>query len=245
MTGTDVDLEALLHTLVQQQTALLNAQVENARLQRVLVERLLGSESATIAPSAPPEFLPPASSRLEGQPATEVTAGESVPEPAATPARDTQPPPAEAGPPDTRASAAESPVAAPTGHESPAGEEGPSDLRGAVASMRGERYYYARPPTEAPPTRQVSLEGLDILRRIQAVGDLAQLLLTFGPHAGETLGQVARADPDYLRRLATSAQRPDVRAAAARLMQALPTSPPPHASQKSSRPRRGTWRASN
>jgi hypothetical protein len=126
----------------------------------------------------------------------------------------------------------------------PAGEQG-QDLRGAVPSKRGERYYYARPATEAPPTREVSLEGLDTLRRIQAVGELAQLLLTFGPHAGETLGQVALFDPDYLRRLATSAQRPDVRAAAARVMQALPTSPPPHTGQKSSRPRRGTWRASN
>jgi hypothetical protein len=245
MTDTDLDLQALLHTLVQQQTALLNAQVENARLQRVLVERLLGSEATTIAPSAHPEFLPPAISRLEGQPATQVTAGESVPEPAATPARDTQPPPADAGPPDTSSTVAESPVAAPTCHESPAGEEGPSDLRGAVPSMRGERYYHARPATEAASSRQVSLEGLDTLRRIQAVGELAQLLLTFGPHAGETLGQVALTDPDYLRRLATSAQRPDVRAAAARVMQALPTSSPPHTNQKSSRPRRVTWRAGN
>ena len=41
MSVSDADLQSLLHTLVEQQTALLNVQAENARLQRVLIERCL------------------------------------------------------------------------------------------------------------------------------------------------------------------------------------------------------------
>ena len=40
------DVQALLRTLVEQQTAFLNAQAESMRLQRVLVERLLGVNSS-------------------------------------------------------------------------------------------------------------------------------------------------------------------------------------------------------
>ena len=54
--------------------------------------------------------------------------------------------------------------------------------------------------------------ALDVLRSIQNVGDLGQLIVTFGTHAGETLGQIAQSDADYLRRLATTAQRAGVRA---------------------------------
>ncbi|MBV9170015.1 MAG: hypothetical protein JOZ81_08020 [Chloroflexi bacterium] len=35
MTDTELDLQALLHTVLQLQTTLLNAQMENTRLQRV------------------------------------------------------------------------------------------------------------------------------------------------------------------------------------------------------------------
>ena len=87
---------------------------------------------------------------------------------------------------------------------------------------------------------KMSPEALDVLRRVQAVGEVANLIVTFGPHAGETLGQVAQSDPDYVRRLALSAQRPAVRAAAAQVVSALgePAAPP-------RRPRAGWRRASN
>lgn len=49
-------------------------------------------------------------------------------------------------------------------------------------------------------------------------GDAARLILQLGPHRGETLGQVAQADPAYVRELALKAQRPDVRAAALQLV---------------------------
>jgi hypothetical protein len=100
-------------------------------------------------------------------------------------------------------------------------------------AIRGDRYYQSAQP---PPAQRISSEGLDILKRIQSAGDVAHLILAFGPHAGETLGQVAQSDPDYVRRLALTAQRPDVRAAAAQVASALgePAAP--------ARRSRGSWR---
>jgi hypothetical protein len=89
-------------------------------------------------------------------------------------------------------------------------------VRGTAA--RGERYYK---PLPAAQPKRITAEGLQLLRAIHAAGSTAELILAFGPHAGETLAQVAMADPDYLRKLATTAQRPDVRAAAARMIGAL------------------------
>src|SRR6266852_5567963 len=52
---------------------------------------------------------------------------------------------------------------------------------------RGERYYQSAQPT---PVHRIGPEGLDVLKRIQSAGEVAELILVFGPHAGETLGQV-------------------------------------------------------
>jgi hypothetical protein len=46
-------------------------------------------------------------------------------------------------------------------------------------------------------------------------------ILQFGPHKAEKLGQVAMSDPNYIRQLVIRAQRPEVRAAAARLIEAI------------------------
>ena len=82
--------------------------------------------------------------------------------------------------------------------------DGPlSRVVGATAA-RSDRYYQSRQPSEPAQARRISPERLDVLRRIQAAGDIAHLIVTFGPHAGETLGQVANSDPVYLRRLATT-----------------------------------------
>jgi hypothetical protein len=86
-----------------------------------------------------------------------------------------------------------------------------------VVGGAAQRYYKA-PAPQAP----VSLEQVETLRAIQDAGDTARLVLAFGPHAGETLGQVAQADPSYLRTLALSARRPDVRAAARHIVSLLP-----------------------
>ena len=62
------------------------------------------------------------------------------------------------------------------------------------------------------------------LSRLRDVGDVAQLVLQFGEYRGATLFQVAQSDPEYLRSLALTAQRPQVRAAAMQLVRALEAS---------------------
>jgi hypothetical protein len=240
MTDPAVDIHGLLRTLVEQQTALLGAHAESLRLQRVLVERMLGAAAplSVSAPAAAPVAVPgprpesesgvapatgvqrraPDEPRLEpGQPAPVA----SVVEPRPTP-----------DPAPVDAAGCEQPISAPRSSGS--------------TPMRSDRYYQAstRGSEQAPP-RPISLAGLDVLRCIQAAGEVAYLVLTFGPHAGEPLGQVAQSDPDYLRELARAAQRPDVRAAAARLVETLPSSPPPPGKRTSPRSRRGAWRGTS
>ena len=55
---------------------------------------------------------------------------------------------------------------------------------------------------------------------MREVGNVAHPVLQFGEYRGATLFQVAQTDPDYLRSLALTAQRPQVRAAAIPLVRA-------------------------
>ena len=57
--------------------------------------------------------------------------------------------------------------------------------------------------------------------RLQEMRDAGDLILQFGPFKGTTLAQVAINHPEYIRQLVTRAQRPEVRAAAGRLVEAL------------------------
>jgi hypothetical protein len=59
------------------------------------------------------------------------------------------------------------------------------------------------------------------MRRLHEMGDASGLILNFGPHKGDTLAQVAMHDPDYVRQLFNRAQRPEVRPAAGRLIEAI------------------------
>jgi hypothetical protein len=59
------------------------------------------------------------------------------------------------------------------------------------------------------------------MRRLHEMPEASGLILQFGPHKGNTLAQVAMHDPDYLRQLVVRAQRPEVRAAASRLVDAI------------------------
>jgi hypothetical protein len=102
-------------------------------------------------------------------------------------------------------------------------------------ATRGE-HYYQQAATSTSSAKHVSPEQLNTLRRIQATGEAAHLILVFGPHAGETLGQIAQTDPDYLRRLAGTAQRPAVRVAGAQVAGALDAPAAP------ARQSRGGWR---
>jgi hypothetical protein len=59
------------------------------------------------------------------------------------------------------------------------------------------------------------------MRRLREIGAASTLILQFGPHKNETLAQVAVSDPAYVRQLVNRAQRPEVRAAAGQLVEAL------------------------
>ena len=50
--GADGDLAGLLQAMLQQQTAMLQVQAESLRLQRLLVERLVGATSGETSVSA-------------------------------------------------------------------------------------------------------------------------------------------------------------------------------------------------
>jgi hypothetical protein len=106
-------------------------------------------------------------------------------------------------------------LAGPTVPVEPEPERPPLRVVGGTA----QRYYKS---AAISPQASVSLEQVETLRAIQDAGETARLVLAFGPHAGETLGQVAQADPSYLRTLALSARRPDVRAAARHIVSLLP-----------------------
>jgi len=59
------------------------------------------------------------------------------------------------------------------------------------------------------------------MRRLHELGDVCALIVQFGPFKGSTLAQIAMRQPDYIRQLAARAQRPDVRVAAGRVVEAL------------------------
>jgi len=59
------------------------------------------------------------------------------------------------------------------------------------------------------------------MRRLHEMRDASDLILQFGPYKGTTLAQVAMSHPEYVRQLMTRAQRPEVRAAAGRLVEAM------------------------
>jgi hypothetical protein len=64
-------------------------------------------------------------------------------------------------------------------------------------------------------------EELELMRRLHEMREASDLILQFGPYKGSTLAMVAMHHPEYIRQLVTRAQRPDVRAAAGRLVDAL------------------------
>ena len=59
VTGTNQsDLAALLRDILQQQTAMLQVQAESVRLQRVLVEHLLGASGPQLGTAEPAAIAP-------------------------------------------------------------------------------------------------------------------------------------------------------------------------------------------
>jgi hypothetical protein len=166
----------------------------------------------------------------EPEPASAAPASTPVSGPAFAGAPETIPPPSQQLPTPTPTP---TPPPAPTAlTDSPFGDAPPEDagattptdrlaLTPAAANSRAGRYLNR--PASAP-ARQVTNQDLYRLSRLRDVGDVAQLVLQFGEYRGATLFQVAPSDPDYLRSLALTAQRPQVRAAAMQLVRALEAS---------------------
>ena len=95
-----------------------------------------------------------------------------------------------------------------------------SDLDQPIGVLPSRGARYMQPPS-AKPVRPVTREDLDRLTRLYETGDAVHLVLHFGDYRGQTLLHVARTDPDYVRRLALTAQCPEVRAAARQVVAAL------------------------
>jgi hypothetical protein len=205
--------------------AMLEVQAESLRLQRLLVERLLATPEAS-----PPQAAPrPSTAGPVPPPATPAPAT-STPTPTPTAAPPTPPLSTDTPSPDTP-SQTQDQLAPPHDTLSPS----PKDLllappKGALLARaeaprareddirtRGARYY--QPSTPAAPI--VKPEELELLRRLQQIREASGLILQFGPYKGTTLARVALGHPDYLRDLVVSAWRPEVRAAAAKLVEAL------------------------
>jgi hypothetical protein len=245
-----VELANLLESVQQQQTALLQAHAESLRLQQLLIQHLLGRGAEQVstaypipAPTRQETCSGPDTASLLGSLVSAIQAQgsalgaqPSAPQPANAPTSEQCPAPAAEHPTvhDLGQTCAQQTTGVPgalvptaeQGAEitGPAPQEGPptATLETTSANLRpptrASRYFQPHP---ARPARIVSLHELSTLRRLADAGDAARLILQFGPHRGETLGQVAQADPAYVRELALKAQRPNVRAAALQLVSVL------------------------
>ena len=204
--GADRSVADLLHTMLQQHAAMLQVQAETVRLQRLLVERLMGAASAESRASDNGAVTAPLS----------ITAFDLAALTTAPDSHAATSPPAHAEIPQdpivvesaTEASPADSLGDAAVGVPPPADQN----------AARGARYYQPRP---SPTAKTVKPEDLELMRRLHEMRDASDLILQFGPYKGTTLAQVAMSHPEYVRQLMTRAQRPEVRAAAGRLVEAL------------------------
>jgi hypothetical protein len=197
------DVAGLLQALVQQQTAMLQAQAEGVRLQRILVERLLGAPAHGHRLDVLPfPTIPVSTSTAVDSEVTTISPSPAV--------------------------AKETAIAETTAMATPSAIQEPSSERRTEppvvpvpevqTTTRGARYYQRG---TVSTTRVLKLEDLDLMRRLQEMRDASDLILQFGPHKGSTLAQVAMHHPEYIRQLMRGAQRPEVRAAAGRLVEAL------------------------
>jgi hypothetical protein len=163
-----------------------------AHAESLRLQRLVLERLLEPAPAAAPPARPAAPSAV----------APSGIAPAAPPA-DTAPPPATATPP--------------IGSPEPAREPPPEASDPGPVSTARPRLRVV-PPAANPDSSEPPERRLAALHRLAPAGEAGLLVLTFGAHKGETLADVARSDPDYLRWLAAKAHRGDVRAAARKLL---------------------------
>jgi hypothetical protein len=238
-----LDASELLRLLAEQQTCLGQQLTMLGELQRLVIEHLLrgnvgpgvtampspatsGEHVAEPVPNDAPSS--PASAQSSSGQQAEATrtenAGSVDMHAAAVPTNTTVNTSAAASPPPEisalqSASMADSPIGEPLaplagGADAPTVVSAPT----AVNSRAGR---YLQPHARAVPARRVTSQDLNRVARLYEVGEAAHLVLQFGEYRGISLVQVAQADPDYIRSLALTAQRPQVRAAASALVRAL------------------------
>jgi hypothetical protein len=209
------DLAQQQSALSQQQTALLQLQSESLRLQRLLIERAMGEVPPAVQQ---PIVITPSTDQAGQEPADEPPADEHE-IPIAT-VHD-QPHELPASPSEVEPPPGDSPV-----EESPRVEAASNNDAPRAASVQpvfvpGSRAARYMQPTSAKPVRAVTRHDVDRVTRLYETGEVAHLVLNFGEYRGATLLQVAQTDPEYVRQLALTAQRPQVRAAARQLVIAL------------------------
>ncbi|MBV9600976.1 MAG: hypothetical protein JOZ87_29525 [Chloroflexi bacterium] len=241
--GSALDPLELLRLLAEQQANI-------SQLQRLVIEHVLSevrpgavpatpSSPATVAsttrepPPVPVEHAIPGGSSVASAEAAPATSVAIVPdtvlsaEPVEADSADVgDSTPTNSEPPPDHTSSTQ-----PTQADSPFGEAAVVEAEATAhatppsvpmtANPRASRYLKARPVAAA---KQVTSAELHRISRLRDVGDAAHLILNFGEYRGSTLFQVAQADPDYIRRLALTAQRPQVRAAAIQIVRALEAS---------------------
>ena len=222
-----LDVPSMLHDLVQQQTALgqqqaalLQLQTELVRLQRLLVERAVGVPTTDVTPVVampPTNGMPPAdTSKPQEAPRATDAASASVRPETSIPGRSQ----------GLSSAEQEQPTDSPVGESPPLRLVSQSAVPGAAPvhptgvspTLRATRYLQ---PPAPKPARPVTRQDVDRVTRLYETGDAAHLVLQFGEYKDCTLLQVAQTDPDYVRRLALTAQRPQMRAAARQVAAAL------------------------
>jgi hypothetical protein len=245
-----LDTRELLRLLVEQQATI--TQLQRLVIEHVLAEARPGAVSETTAPlsaepmsssvpaTAPPELTLSEERNLASNESEVPSSSTAI---VADRSEDSD------GSDDTAADGSVNPPSgsettpdAPVPADSPLGETPaiPPEVVGvpapvsipAIANPRASRYLKGRPVAVA---KQVSNQELHRISRLCDVGDAAHLVLNFGEYRGTTLFQVAQIDPDYIRSLALTAQRPQVRAAAIQIVRALEASERPVARRRSPR----------
>ena len=159
--GADGDVVGLLQAMLQQQTAMLQVQAESVRLQRLLVERLLGAASDETPVNASGVATAPLSTRaIDRQALTTADTHASASPPGPAEIRQDQVAvelATEASPADSLGDAA-------------VGVPSPGDQNAA----RGARYYQPRP---SPAAKTVKPEDLELMRRLHEMRDASDLIL--------------------------------------------------------------------
>ena len=249
--GAALDTRELLRLLVEQQATI--TQLQRLVIEHVLAEGRPGAAADTTA-ALRPEPTPasvPAPAPAEPAPSEERHVASNEPEPASASAAivaDRSAGSAESGDDTAADGNVNAPSASETTRDPPVPADSPLGQTPAIrpeavavpapvsmpttANSRVSRYLKARPVAVA---KQVTNQELHRISRLCDVGDAAHLVLNFGEYRGTTLFQVAQIDPDYIRSLALTAQRPQVRAAAIQIVRALEASERPVARRRSPR----------